>query len=312
MRRPRFDAYWFADYSGARSDSAQRAAIRLAQARGAGAPALRPERFTRASLRDATFVRLQAATQAGERMLLGFDHQVGLPFGLAQELGLHGRDGKDALRSFVRGDYAADGVRVSDLRSFAPAFNAWCVARGRPPYFYSAIRGAAWGLPTSDPRKDESTSTRYRRCERHGLSPLGRGAPKPLNRVGDQGSVGGQSLLGWVELVALIDACAQGDIPLRVWPLDGLDLGAPGYADAHVWVEPYPAAVRALGVPYDDANDALAATIHAQHADRTGQLEDPFNLGVDDEDAQRIIGFEGWIFGYRAPTGTGRRRRAGR
>lgn len=300
---PVFDAYWFADYSGAATPSAQKKAIRVVEAVGARPPREVVGPFTRAALRARTLGRLVEADRRGERVVLGFDHQVGLPWGLARELGLEGLDGLAALRAFVAGDYAPDAPGVDQPGTFAKAFNDWCVARKRPPYFYSAIRGRAWGLPTRDPRRDEprAGSTRFRRCEKS-VSPTGRGTPKPLNRVGDNGSVGGQSLLGWVELVRLIDDAAAAGVELRVWPLDGLDLSGPAYASAHVLIEPYPAAVRDLGVPYDDLNDAQAAALFVQRTDRAGRLLETLDLGSLPPNEAAGVRFEGWIAGYGAAT----------
>jgi len=275
----------------------------VVEAEGPRPPVPVEARLTRADLTDVTLERLARATQRGQRLLLGYDHQVGMPRGLAIELGLDGSSGQDALRALVAGSYDPDAPAVSNPRVFAPAFNAWCQRRGRPPYFYSAIRAQAWRLPARDPRGREDSPTRYRRCERDGRSPLGRGHPKPLSRVGDNGSVGGQSLLGWVELVRLLDACRSEQIALRTWPLDGLDIDSAIYDGAHVWIEPYPAAVRALDVPYDDLNDALAAALFAQHADRSVAFEDPFDLGPLPPEVEGQIEFEGWIFGYRRPSG---------
>jgi hypothetical protein len=297
-----FDAYWFADYSGAASPSAQKKAIRVVEAVGARPPHEVVGPFTRASLRAQTLERLAKADRRGERVVLGFDHQVGLPWGLARELGLEGLDGLAALRAFVAGDYAADAPRVGPPETFARAFNDWCGARKRPPYFYSAIRGRAWGLPTRDPRRDEprAASTRFRLCEKS-ASPTGRGTPKPMNRVGDNGSVGGQSLLGWVELVRLLDDATAAGVKLRVWPLAGLDLEGPAYASAHVLVEPYPAAVRDLDVPYDDLNDAQAAALFVQRTDRGGRLLETLDLGLLAPKEADAVRFEGWIAGFKPP-----------
>lgn len=294
-----FDVYWFADYSGAASPSAQKKAIRLVEAVGSAAPREVHGPFTRAALRIATLQRLERATREGQRVMLGFDHQVGLPSGLARELGLGAESGRDALWSFVRGDYAPDAPAVAEPARFAPAFNAWCAARGRPPYFYSAIRGPAWGLPRSDPRRDEPPErcTRFRLCEKR-RPESARGSPKPLNRVGDLGSVGGQSLLGWVELLQLVEGAAAAGVKLRIWPLEGLDLGDPVFADAHVLVEPYPAAMRDPAVPPSDLADARAAALYVQRRDQAGALSAELNLSTLDPSTAARAQREGWIVGY--------------
>jgi len=261
--------------------------------------------FTRADLTDATVHRLRRATDEGQRVLAGFDHQLGLPYGLARELGLDATDWRASLRAFVRGTYAPGAPPVGHPRDFAGRFNRDRLRRGCAPYFYSAIRAAAYGIPDRDPRRDEAgpDSTRFRWCER-AASPHGRGTPKPLNRVGDNGSVGGQSLTGWLELVRLMDRCAEDGIRLRFWPFDGLDLSEPAYSHAHVFVEPYPAAVRRSDEAADDETDARAAARFVQSADVEDRLASVLEGPELTLEQERIVRFEGWIAGYpvRIPT----------
>ena len=85
-----FHRYVFADYSGAKSNSAQRKAIRVAVV-GRDKTPEELCRLTRDDLTSALLDQLKAATQAGERLCFGQDHQYGIPIGLAQEIGLAGR-----------------------------------------------------------------------------------------------------------------------------------------------------------------------------------------------------------------------------
>ena len=76
-----------------------------------------------------------------------------------------------------------------------------------------------------DPR-EKGDPTVYRLCERY-PSLFGTGNPKPFNRVGDNGSVGGQTLVGLIKILELIEVCDQEGIPVKCWPFDGMDIAFP-------------------------------------------------------------------------------------
>lgn len=100
---------------------------------------------------------------------------------------------------------------------YARQFNEWCLSRGQLPYFYSATKASVYGIPDSYPRKGEvETVTRLtERCN----SIFGTGKPKPFNRVGDNGSVGGQTVMGLIKLRELLEICKTEGIPVKCWHL---------------------------------------------------------------------------------------------
>ncbi|MDP2662671.1 MAG: hypothetical protein Q8R28_18285 [Dehalococcoidia bacterium] len=288
--------YLFADYSGAQKASAQRRAIRLAQASRRESPKLVEKRLTREELVTELVSRLTEASRVGMRACIGQDHQYSIPYKLAQELSISHLSWRDALRSLCSGSYGQDAPALGHPRTFAASFNAWLVARGLPAYFYSATKGALYGIPSQDPRR--GGDSRYRLTERF-PSRSGKGSPKPLNRVGDNGSVGGQSLLGMAALVDLLHRCECEGVRLAVWPFDGLSITGSMYADAHVMIEPYPSAVRPTNVVQTDDSDALASTGHTRDMDAADQLAEQLDLsGVDDATAA-VVRFEGWIVSHQ-------------
>ena len=102
----------------------------------------------------------------------------------------------------------------------------------------------------------------------------------PFNRVGDPGSVGGQSLWGMGMLRRLLDICDRDGIALRCWPFDGLSVGTREYDNAHVLVEAYPSPLRPPTIPQSDASDALYIVQALQRQDIRGRLLELMDNGV--------------------------------
>lgn len=290
-----FDLYLFADYSGAQNRSAQRRAIRLARASRQESPTLVEKQFTRGDLVAEFVSRLKEASRAGMRACIGQDHQYSIPRGLAQELSIGHLSWRDALRSLCSGSYGEDAPALGHPCTFAASFNAWLAARGRSPYFYSATKASLYSIPAQDPRRGDDSKYRLTElCQ----SQSGNGSPKPLNRVGDNGSVGGQSLLGMAALVDLLHRCECEGVRLAVWPFDGLSIRDSIYADTHVMIEPYPSAVRNATVAQTNDSDALASTAHIRDMDAQDKLAEQLDLSRLDRAKAAVVRFEGWIVSH--------------
>jgi hypothetical protein len=290
-----FDAYLFADYSGARDRAAQRKAIRLANADGTHSAVLVDRTFTRDELVDEFVLRLREASRRGQRICLGQDHQYGIPIGLGRELGIAHMPWSDALHALCTATYGRNAPPLSDAATFGSKLNRWLELQGQPPYFFSATKGNLYGIPSRNPRVDVAST--YRLTEM--CRPASRfGAPKPFNRLGDNGTVGGQSLVGLIALRNLLVRCAREGIPIGIWPFDGLSILDPAYANAHVLLEPYPTAVREAQVAQTDASDALASANHLQAEDRSESLPQLLDLSGLDAVSREIVRFEGWIVSH--------------
>lgn len=291
-----FDRYLFADYSGAQSRSAQRKNIRLAAATREETARIVAGRFCRDALAQELLRELRSATSQGERIIFGQDHQYGLPASLLQELGVRHLPWRQVLRVLVSGAYGERAPALGPPHEFAPLLNSWLVARGGLAYFYSATKASLYGVPGQNPRPSDRTL--YRLTERCGAH-SGRGTPKAFNRIGDNGTVGGQTLLGLLQIESLLRLCEAEGIRVAVWPFDGLSLEMGAYDGAHVMIEPYPTAVRDKAVAQSDAADALASADEVRRADRSGellQLLDLSPLSAPDAELARI---EGWIAAHR-------------
>lgn len=296
---PLFYSYIFADYSGAADLGGQRRSIKLAYADGRDDVRLADGAFTRDSLVTTVLGYLREATAAGQRICFGFDHQFGVPFGLLEEIGISEMSWRGIL------DVLTIGFGVPKLQhpsDYARLFNEWCVDRGQPPYFYSGTMAALYGIPRSDPRRGAEDTVRRltERCARQS----GSGNPLPFNRVGDPGTVGGQTIMGLVKLRELLLKCQSEDISVKCWPFDGLDINSASYAGSHVLVEPYPTALRPPDVLQTDANDAIESAKFIQQSDQAGELLYLLNLSSLSSSHKNIVLKEGWIVGFSpAPFG---------
>jgi hypothetical protein len=290
-----FDSYLFADYSGAVDRSAQRRAIRVAEASGTGAPTIVSKRFTRDDLVTELVNRLRDATRRGTRVCFGQDHQYGIPVALGRELALDHLPWREALRKLCDGSYGSSAPPLAHPKVFARAFNEWLSTQGRQAYFYSATKASLYGLPSRNPRDgDRSTYRLTEQCR----PTTGTGAPKPFNRVGDNGTVGGQSLVGMIALRQLMATCEKEKLHVAVWPFDGLSITEPAYTNAHVLLEPYPTAVRQRHIVQTDEADALASVARVQDADAGGNLCQLLDLSSLKPPDVPIVRFEGWILSH--------------
>ncbi len=298
------DAYLFADYSGALDKRQQRRAIRVAYAEGDNEPTCLDGPYTRETLRMEMLSYLATATSRGIRLFIGQDHQYSIPFGLSQELGIANLSWRQLLDDLINGTYATNAPSLDHAHSFASEFNKWLEAQGHAPYFWSATK-PEYNLPKNNPRSSQEETTIFRLTESFG-SIYGTGNPMPFNRVGDNGSVGGQTLVGLRMIRTLLGECARDGIPLRCWPFDGIDILDPVYENSHVMFEPYPSAARTLLTSqFDqkfsgskDARDAIAALLTIRNADSDKVLPQLLDLNSLSAEEQIIVRSEGWIVGH--------------
>ena len=289
-RRPQaetalFGGYAFADYRGDVRDAG--GGVVLAVALGAGEVRIVRGVSSRRTLAAALGRILVVAARANVRLLFGQDHQYGIPLVLANELGLVG-DWRQRMRQlFVEGELARS-ARDGKAGEFAAAVNASLVAAGRAAYFFSHTKGGKYGIPTSRPRPKDAPSERRLTEAAHGF---------PFCHVGDNGSVGGQSIVGIPYLLALLEACEREQVPVSVWPFDGLSLDE---LAGHVAVEPYPSLYRDEGVVQTDENDAVACVTWMQRHDRDGSLARRLELRAVPSAQRARVQLEGWIAGVEA------------
>ena len=281
MAQGRFDLLLFADYSGAREESAQRRAIALWRQESSGPARKVKEPFTRESLREHLLGELRSETRRSRRVLFGIDHQWSWPRDLWAACGLGGLPWRSALKHLVTGEGARPPLGPPHV--FPAAFNAFLGAN----VFYCPVASLArrYGLPLASDWSGE----KRRLTER--ATP----GAKPATRLGGTGAVAGQTLHGLRELQKLLWDAARAGIPVRAWPFDLLaDDG-----QSHIGVEVYPTFCRPASVPKSDDSDARSCCTWAARADLARVLD----LSRAHSAVRRAALLEGWILG--APTSAG-------
>ena len=241
---------------------------------------------------DTYFDRLRACVGASATVLTGFDFPIGLPASYAAKAGI--TDFRTALLRFGRDEWhnfyepARSRSEISIGRPFYPYASARQKGVHRQQHLYSRL-----GL--------EDMSHLKRRCERRAQS---------LFWLIGGNQVGKAAISGWRDLLT---PALRRDIPLSVWPFDGLLedlLGRPGTVIA----ETYPAETcRHMGLPVSEPKRskrcqadraAGASTIRAWAyrnavclTDRLeGAIEDGFGPGNDGEDPfDAVVGLLGML-----------------
>jgi precorrin-8X/cobalt-precorrin-8 methylmutase len=298
-----FDRYVFVDWSGAAKPNRGKDSIWFATgtADEISAPLNPP---TRAEATDMLRGLLRAATDRGERVLVGCDFPYGFPAGLAAALGL----------STDRPAWRAIWKRLSECMRDAPnnanrRFHDAATlneAMGAPP-------GPFWGHAPGfvDPRLTWRVRFPFRAAcgqllrelrhtERH-LRDTKR-LPFPVWKLAGQGAVGSQALLGIPRVASLRDD-PRLEAFSRVWPFEtGFSAEAvpatePFVLHAEIWpgvLEPDPHAH-----PVADARQVLALVEWARHLDSEGrlaaELSPPPTLAA--EQIGECVSEEGWILG---------------
>jgi hypothetical protein len=276
--RGEFDVFLFADYSGAASESVQRRSIVLWRLERGGRPRKVPGSFTRAQLRRTLLHQLARATRKDRRVLFGIDHQWSWPRDLWTACGLARRPWRHALASLVAGEGSRPPLGPPHV--FPAAFNTWA----GHSIFHCRVRRLAriYGLPTTSSWSGDPVRFTERAMP----------GAKPATRLGGNGAVAGQTLVGLGELSRLLGEGEAAGIPILVWPLDALaDDGR-----HHVGVEIYPSFCRPAGVAKSDDADARWACRWSARAD----LQRALDLTRAPAAVRRAARLEGWILGASA------------
>lgn len=273
----RFDAFLFADYSGAADPVTQRRAIALWGLERGGRPRKLVGPFTRDTLREAVLDRLVHATRRRRRVLFGIDHQWSWPSDLWKAAGLAALPWRAALAGLVRGGGRRPALGPPD--TFPAAFNAFA----RRAIFHCRVRGLAqrYRIPTRSIWEGDPVRATERAMA----------GTKPATRLGGTGAVAGQTLHGLGQLHRLLEDAEHAGVAILAWPFDALvDDGA-----SHVGVEVYPTFCRPAWVRKSDDADARACCEWAASADLARVLD----LRSSPPAVRRAARLEGWILGAR-------------
>lgn len=280
-----FDVYCFADYRGDKGDTSGGIAVVL------GIAGKRELFHVTDIVRRKTLAQywrdlISELNKTGSRLIFGQDHQYGVPKKLLDELRIQGpwRESMNALfESQTFCNHASNG----NAGGYAKAFNDLLRSKNQPEYFYSATKGKDYGIPVKDPRPEDLN--KFRHTERNRVK-----QPFPFNRVGDNGSVGGQTIVGIPNLLQLLSSEVGPSI--FAWPFDGVELPS---SVKHVLVEVYPSALRRKSVPQSDLNDAIACVEWCMAEDAAGRLRSHLSVAAIPRFKEHSdhIRLEGWYFG---------------
>ena len=248
-----FDGHVAVDWSANGRPKQGRDSIWLA-ARGWGATAEPENPATRAEAMARIEGLLTRASQAGRRLLCGFDFPFGYPAGTARTL--TGRDGWEAVWSRIA-DSVEDGPDNSNNR-FDAAASLNSSFPGDGPFWGNGLKRDIPGLPR---RKPAGWGTNLPPNHRHAESEVRR-AQEVWKLVG-AGSVGGQALTGIAALERLRHRTGA-----AVWPFETLGEGA-----CHVLAEIYPSLIEpAPGPEVKDARQVMAVAAALHGLDARGAL----------------------------------------
>ncbi len=108
--------------------------------------------------------------------------------------------------------------------------------------------------------------------------------------------MGGQTILGMLELSALVEQFDRAGVDVGFWPFDGRSIDDPAYAGKHVGVEIYPTLLRPRGIEQTDSNDALYSALYCRELDGNGEIHLAMTIPDADLEARSCLR-EGWILG---------------
>ncbi|HEX7065464.1 MAG TPA: hypothetical protein VF199_10410 [Bacillales bacterium] len=276
-----FDLYAFADYSGSLREVEQRKRIALSVIRKVDRAGESPETrvgFTRKTLLLTFRQMLQQATECGERVVFGFDHNYSFPIGFYEAVTGHPwTNWRQVLRLL------AEGKVAEDPRGWARMANLKVARR-----FELETDGPFWG-PHFEPRKKPDFPyeeiLRERRLVEERCPRM-----KTVFQLGGAGSVGLQSLFGMFYLHQLLLFCDEAGIQLHCWPFDGMEIPSKG----HVLVEMYPTLFNQG--QRTDQKDAEECAVWLAEQDKLGCLQNWLEPDLDHLEKERVA-LEGWALG---------------
>ena len=275
-----FDGYAAVDWSANGVPKRGRDSIWIA-VRGWGEPEEPENPPTRADAVARIEGLLGRATDAGRRLLVGFDFPFGYPEGTARML--TGRDGWEAVWSRIAAVIEDGPDNANNRFDAAAVLNA--AFPGDGPFWGNGLKRDIPGLPR---RKPSGWGVGLPPNRRHAEARVRR-AQEVWKLIG-AGSVGGQALTGVAALEGLRRRRGA-----AVWPFETL-----GEGRAHVLAEIYPSLIEpAPGPEVKDARQVRAVARALHRLDEAGALAR--HLAAPRELPSAVCEEEATIFGMQNP-----------
>ena len=233
----------------------------------------------------------------GDRVLLGFDFNLGYPAGTAERLGLDGTPWS-AMWKFVAANVVDKADNTNNRYQVAAKMNRLMTDAAWPFWGAPAKQTQRW-LTATKPPEGTGDMPEFRATEL--AAKKGRLQPKSVWQMHGAGAVGGQTLVGIAAVRRLMEKLGES---AAVWPfgtgwrkLDVADVEPVSTLVVEVWpsmwdVKPEPGEFK------DQAQVRVTAETLAR-MDEDGSLSTAFAppKGVQDDLIARVEGEEGWILG---------------
>jgi hypothetical protein len=235
----------------------------------------------------------------GDRVLVGFDFNLGYPAGTAARLGLKDTPDWSAMWKFVAANVVDKADNTNNRYQVAAKMNRLMTDNAWPLWGAPAKQAQRWLTTTKPPAGSGADIPEFRATE--DAARKGKLQPKSVWQMHGAGAVGGQTLVGIPAVRRLLEALGPSG---AVWPfgtgwraLDTADVEPLSALVVEVWPSMFDAKPQA-GEFKDQAQVRVTAE-HFAAMDDKGDLAQAFGppKGVSDALVAQVEQEEGWILG---------------
>ena len=235
----------------------------------------------------------------GDRVLVGFDFNLGYPAGTAERLGLKDAPAWSAMWKFIAANVVDKPDNTNNRYQVAAKMNRLMTDQAWPLWGAPAKQAQRWLTTTKPPVGSGADIPEFRATE--DAVRKGKLQPKSVWQMHGAGAVGGQTLVGIPAVRRLLESLGPSG---AVWPfgtgwraLDAADVEPLSVLVAEVWPSMFPTKVQA-GEFKDQAQVRVTAEALAK-MDDAGDLAKAFAppKGADEALIARVEQEEGWILG---------------
>lgn len=235
----------------------------------------------------------------GDRVLVGFDFNLGYPAGTAARLALKDTPAWSAMWKFIAANVVDKADNTNNRYQVAAKMNRLMTDQPWPLWGAPAKQAQRWLTTTKPPAGAGADIPEFRATE--DAARKGKLQPKSVWQMHGAGAVGGQTLVGIPAVRRLLEALGPSG---AVWPfgtgwraLDTADLEPLSVLVAEVWPSMFDA--RPEPGEFKDQAQVRVTAEHFAALDEKGDLGAVFAppKGADEALVARVEGEEGWILG---------------
>jgi len=235
----------------------------------------------------------------GDRVLVGFDFNLGYPAGTAERLGLKDAPAWSAMWKFIAANVVDKPDNTNNRYQVAAKMNRLMTDQAWPLWGAPAKQAQRWLTTTKPPVGSGADIPEFRATE--DAVRKGKLQPKSVWQMHGAGAVGGQTLVGIPAVRRLLESLGPSG---AVWPfgtgwraLDAADVEPLSVLVAEVWPSMFPTTVQ-TGEFKDQAQVRTTAEAFALMDDK-GDLAKAFGppRSADEALIARVESEEGWILG---------------